>query len=237
MMTMDTPGFRRRFKVMPRDGCVIAALEDDVHCMRVRLDHDGSVITHVHTVQERTPWNMCPGSMAKLKEDFTGVSIFERRQRIDKKANCTHLFDLAELALRHVRDAEPTQYDVLVSDPAGGRQESVLLINDAEVMRWAVDRDVIVLPEAAAGLPLIGLRPWIEGLEPEERFRARMLQWASLVAHGRHMSWETDDNLRALPGSCFASQPGRHEKCQRVGERVDFSSPGARPPLAGFEFG
>ncbi|MCW1402792.1 hypothetical protein OKA06_10795 [Novosphingobium sp. MW5] len=59
-----------------------------------------------------------------------------------------------------------------------------------------------------------------------------MLQWASLVAHSRIIPWEVQENLRALPGSCFASQPGLHEKCQRIGERIDFSKPGARLPLA-----
>ncbi|MFM5931761.1 MAG: DUF2889 domain-containing protein [Novosphingobium sp.] len=233
----DLPGFRRHFRIVPRDGSIVAALEDDVHRMMVVLHHDGVSITHVDVRQDRAPWNMCPGSMDHLRQDFLGVSLRDTERRIDKRANCTHLFDLAGLALRHAFDGYETLYEILVSDPVDGENWSVLRRNGVERMRWQVTNDIVRAPVEASGLSLIGLRPWIETLFGEDRHHARMLQWGSLVSHGRHMPWETDSKLRALPGSCFASQPGRHEKCQRTGERIDFSKPGARLPLAGFDMG
>ncbi|MFM5906351.1 MAG: DUF2889 domain-containing protein [Novosphingobium sp.] len=237
-MTIDhLPGFRRHFRVRPGPDRVVAALEDDIHRMMVALVHDGETITSVEVMQERVPWNMCPGSMERLQNDFVGLPISGVGRRLDKKANCTHLFDLAGLALRHAFDEGEAYYEILVSDPVDGANSAVLRRNGEDRLLWQIADDVIILPEAAAGLALIGLRPWIESLGPEDRHLARMLQWAALVSHGRHMPWETDANMRALPGSCFASQPGRHEKCQRTGERIDFSKPDARPPLAGMGFG
>ena len=232
MLIDNLPGFRRHFQVTPLPHSVTAALEDDIHRMAVTLHHDGEVVTGVEAEMSRHPWDLCPGAVAKVEADFTGRPLAPSARTIDKKANCTHLFDLAELALRHAEDSAPTLYEMLVSDPVDGRVTAVLRRDGQERLRWDLRDDRMLEPHPARGLPLIGLRPWIATLADEERHEARMLQWASLVAHGRQMPWEPDTEFRALPGSCFASQPGRHEKCQRIGERIDFSKPGARLPLA-----
>ncbi len=225
-------GFRRRFLITPAQFAVTAALEDDIHRMAVKLYHDGQSVTRVEAEMARHPWDQCPGAVAKVAADFAGRSLAPSARTVDKKANCTHLFDLAELALRHAGDAAPTLYEMLVSDPEDGRVTAVLRREGQERLRWNLQDDRLLEPHVAQGLPLIGLRPWIATLEDDERHEARMLQWASLVAHGLQMPWESDTPFRALPGSCFASQPGRHEKCQRIGERIDFSKPGAGLPLA-----
>jgi hypothetical protein len=232
MPDADLPGFRRRFQITPSSRAVTAALEDDIHRMAVTLHHDGESVTRVEAEMARHPWDLCPGAVAKVQADFAGRPLAPSGRSIDKKANCTHLFDLAELALLHARDTAPTLYEMLVSDPVEGRVAAVLRRDGLERLRWDLRDDQMLEPHPAQGLPLIGLRPWIATLTDEERNEARMLQWASLVAHGRQMPWEPDSEFRALPGSCFASQPGRHEKCQRIGERIDFSKPGARLPLA-----
>lgn len=228
----DLPGFRRRFLVTPVSRAVTAALEDDVHRMAVTLHHDGAVITRVEAEMERHPWDLCPGAAAKVIADFTGKELAAAARSSDKKANCTHLFDLAELAARHAREGDPVLYEMLVSDPVDGETTSVLRRGGAERLRWTARNDLVTAPEGPAGLTVLGLRPWIATLSGEERIEARMLQWASLVAHCRLIPWEAQKQLRALPGSCFASQPGLHEKCQRFGEHIDFSKPGARLPLA-----
>ncbi|WP_310531985.1 hypothetical protein [Novosphingobium sp.] len=232
MPEANLPGFRRRFLITPAQFAVTAALEDDIHRMVVTLHHDGESVTRVEAEMARHPWDLCPGAVAKVEADFAGRPLAPSARDIDKKANCTHLFDLAELALRHAGDAAPTPYEMLVSDPADGRVTAVLRRNGQERLRWHLQDDQMLEPHPAKGLPLIGLRPWIASLSDEARHEARMLQWASLAAHGRQMPWEPDTPFRALPGSCFASQLGRHENCQRIGERIDFSKPGARLPLA-----
>lgn len=232
MLIDELPGFRRRFAVTPSPRSVTSELEDDVHRMAVTLHHDGESVTRVEAKMERHPWDLCPGAVARLISDLTGRPLALQNRIIDKKANCTHLFDMAELALRHVHDAAPSLYEMLVSDPVDGIVTAVLRRDGMERLRWHLKDDCFLEPHPAQGLTLLGLRPWIAALPREDQNEARMLQWASLVAHSRHIPWEVQTTLRALPGSCFASQPGRHEKCQRIGERIDFSKPGARLPLA-----
>jgi hypothetical protein len=228
----ELPGFRRRFAVTPSPEEVTAELEDDVHRMSVTLQHDGARVTHVEAGMDRHPWDLCPGAVAKVIADFAGRPLRPSARTIDKKANCTHLFDLAELALRHAIDTVPTLYEMLVSDPVDGIVVAVLRRDGQDRLCWRLRDDQMLEPHPARGLTLIGLRPWIDTLPEEQKFEARMLQWASLVAHSRLIPWDVQTTLRTLPGSCFASQPGRHEKCQRIGERIDFSKPGARLPLA-----
>lgn len=206
-------------------------LEDDVHRMAVTLEHNGARVTDVSAVMERAPWNLCPGAVAKLKADWLDASLSRAARQIDKKANCTHLYDLAELAARHALDEAETEYEILASDPVEGVTELVLRRNGAVRQHWRAKDDVLIEPQAAAGLPLLGLRSWIATLSGDERAEARMLQWGSLVAHGRHIPWKTENTLRALPGSCYASQPERYELCQRTGDRIDFSAKGVRAPL------
>ncbi|MEJ6010030.1 hypothetical protein [Novosphingobium aquae] len=232
MPDANLPGFRRRFLITPSSRAVTAALEDDIHRMAVTLHHDGESVTRVEAEMARHPWDLCPGAVAKVEADFAGRPLAPSAGSVDKKANCTHLFDLAELALRHAGDAAQTLYEMQVSDPEDGRVTAVLRRDGQERLHWHLQDDRMLAPHLAQGLPLIGLRPWIATLAGDERHEARMLQWASLVAHGRQIPWEIQKGLRALPASCFASQPGRHEKCQRIGERIDFSKPGARLPLA-----
>lgn len=231
----DLPGFRRRFLVTPGLGAVTAALEDDVHRMAVTLHHDGEMIIRVEAQMQRHPWDLCPGAVAKVIADFTGKRLAEAARATDKKANCTHLFDLAELAARHAEADAQVMYEMLVSDPVDGETVSVLRRNGIELLQWEAKDDLVLSPEGPDGLKVIGLRPWIATLSEEVRGEARMLQWASLVTHCRHVPWETQESMRALPGSCFASQPDLHDKCQRIGVHIDFSKPGARLPLADLE--
>jgi len=111
--TLDAlPGFRRRFRVTPSEGSVIAAVEDDYHCMAVTLRHDGTRVTGVESVMERVPWTTCPGAPAVLAATFTGVALTDVAARGEKKTNCTHLHDLAVLAAAHAADDEPILYDL-----------------------------------------------------------------------------------------------------------------------------
>ena len=92
------PGFRRRFIVTPAPNRVSAEVEDDYHCMGVTIHHDGKTATEAHAVMLRAPWQTCPGAVVELKQTFTGVPLDGFAARGAKKANCTHLHDLAVLA-------------------------------------------------------------------------------------------------------------------------------------------
>lgn len=228
------PGYRRRIRIEPRDGAVLAMLEDDMHCMAVTLRHEGGVVTEVEAVMGRAPWTTCPGAQAKLVETFAGQKLEDVNARREKRQNCTHLHDLATFAAAHAADPRPLVYDILVSDPVDRERLLELRRDGAPVLRWRERNDLLVEPEGAAGLPLPGLRDWIATLPEDEQEPARILQWAGLVAHGRSMSLEAQQAMTAsMPASCYTFQPERIAGAIRNGPTRDFSD-GSNVPLDRF---
>lgn len=225
------PGFRRRIRIEPRAGSVSAELEDDFHRMRVTLHHDGTRIERVEADMARWPWSTCPGAVEQIAASLTGLNLADAFANAEKKRNCTHLYDLATWAAAHVGDAAPTVYAVAVADLAEGRVVATLDRDGDRVLEWITQDGRFTAPAAIAGRSLFELRDWIAGLAPAPREAARILQWASLVAHGRAMPWIIGEPVRdAMPANCFTFQPGRIENARRVGERLDFSR-GERQPL------
>jgi hypothetical protein len=225
------PGYRRRILIEPRHGAVAAMLEDDMHCLAVILRHDGEQVTSIEPDTMRMPWNTCPGAAAKLVETFLGQPLAEVTARRDKKQNCTHLHDLAVLAAAHAHDSGPLEYRIAASDPEAGRRILELDGSDGSHLRWEEQDGLLTAPEGAAGVHLMALREWIGTLPEQEREAARLLQWASLVAHGRTMPIEEQSDAAALPPNCFTFQSERAIHADRVGERLDFSE-SKRVPLA-----
>src|ERR1700741_776088 len=110
----ELPGYRRRLRVTPMVDRVRTELEDDYHCMSVTVIHDGTQAIALEPVMDRAPWTTCPGAIAILKQTFTGVALNAFAQRGEKRANCTHLHDLAVLAAAHAFDKHALVYDILV---------------------------------------------------------------------------------------------------------------------------
>src|SRR5579862_3685976 len=130
------PGYRRRLRVTPALDRVVSELEDDYHCMTVTVHHDGAVATAIESTLPRAPWTTCPGAASVLQQTFTGIALKAFAKRGEKRANCTHLHDLAVLAGMHAFDPEPLLYDILVSDPVEGRRQAELRRNGKNVLSW-----------------------------------------------------------------------------------------------------
>lgn len=226
----DLPGYRRRIRIEPREGLALAMLEDDMHCMAVTLGHDGTTVTAVEAVMERAPWTTCPGARDQLGRTFTGQPLSEVTARREKRANCTHLHDLAVLAAAHAHDGRPTIYDVLASDPVQGERLLELHRDGERVLQWRERDGLLIEP---AGVPLMALRDWIAALPAEQQEPARVLQWAGLVAHGRTIPIEQQSRAADLPPNCYSFQPERAAVAERVGLLRDFND-GSQAPLDGF---
>lgn len=228
------PGYRRRIRIEPRGGAVLAMLEDDMHCMAVTLRHQDGVITAIESVSERAPWTTCAGARDKLVATFAGLELADVTARRDKRANCTHLHDLATFAAAHAHDGRGLTYELLVSDPVAGERLLEIRRDGIRVLRWRERGGLLVEPESAAGLSLLQLRDWVATLPADQREPARALQWAGLVAHGRTIPLAEQSVASDLPPSCYTFQPERAVHAVRHDNRRDFSD-GSCVPLGDFD--
>lgn len=223
------PGFRRRIRIVPEEGAVAAAVEDDFHHMTVTLRHDGERILAVEARTIRAPWTTCSGAEQVLRDTFAGVALAEAARRGAKQANCTHLHDLAVFAAAHAGEPAPIAYDVLVADPVAGASAAEIRRDGTAVLAWTLDGMTLVEPAELTGRTLFALRDWIAGLPPERREAARILQWASLIAHGRQIPLAEQSDATRMPPNCYTFQPDRAVQAARVGAIVDFSTAGREP--------
>src|SRR5207245_277647 len=114
---------------------VSAELEDDFHHFRVTVAHDGARVTGVRGVGVRFPWSTCPLAADRLAP-LVGMPLSVRSTAVgdvvSARDNCTHMFDLAGLAVAHAaRVGARRQYDVVVADPVDDRRQ-VTLDRDGE---------------------------------------------------------------------------------------------------------
>ncbi|HKY92475.1 MAG TPA: hypothetical protein VJM11_15610 [Nevskiaceae bacterium] len=228
------PGFRRRFLVIPEAGRVVSAVEDDYHCMRVTLVHDGHVATSVEGTMIRAPWTTCPGAVEQVRKTFTRVALEGFAERGEKRDNCTHLHDLAVLAAAHAFDRAPTVFDILVSDPVDGLRRAELRRNGQTVLAWTLEGLRIVAPAELAGTMLDQMNPWIASLDSAGQEAARLLRWGNFLAHGRAIPMERQSDATRMPSNCYTFQPHRKTVAKRVGVIREFSR-GSAQPLDGLQ--
>lgn len=237
-MSESWSGFRRRIRVTPAPNAVQAELEDDFHCMSVVVRHDGVKATEIIPDMRRVPWSTCPGAEHHVVETFIGVGLDEFPGFGDKKQNCTHLYDLALLAAAHAGDQRPILYDILITDPVNGERKAEIHCDGTVLLSWLEADFKIIEPQAAAGLRLDKLRPWIDELNVLLREPARLLQWGNILANGRIIPLDKQSDATRMPASCFSFQPERAAIAKRVGLIRDFSyAPGQKTPqpLEGFD--
>lgn len=228
------PGFWRRFRIIPAAGRVCCEVEDDYHCMRVTVEHDGVRATAVAPHMRRAPWTTCPGAESELQATFTGVALADFPARGAKKQNCTHLYDLAELAAAHAMDPAPLVYDILVADPVEGRRQATIYRDGQRLFGWVEQQFELLEPVELAGRSLFDLREWLERQPADKREAARLLRWGTILANGRQIPLEQQSDAGKMPANCYTFQPQRAAQAKRIGEIRDFST---RPeqPLDGYQ--
>lgn len=231
----DLPGFRRRFRVIPGAGRVSCEVEDDFHCMLVVVHHDGETATRIEPTMRRAPWTTCPGAEKQLQDTFVNQKLADFQRRGGKKANCTHLYDLAMLAASHAADNEISIYDILVSDPVDGKRHCELRHGDNPLISWTESGFQVEAPAELAGMNLVGdLSPWIGEMDAKSQEAARLLRWANMIANGRQIPLENQSDATQMPPNCYTFQPDKAILAQRVGKIKDFSG-GSAEPLSDYE--
>ena len=186
-----TGAFRRRVRLRHRTGVVVGALDDNNHAMWVRLRHGEGAVTAIEGGFHRWPTTGCLGAVDVL-QDIVGLRIDATRDVAgadgQARRHCTHLFDLAMLALAMARRAEGDRlWDAVVPDAIGGRTTATISLDGTVVHAWMLD-GVMIMP--AAGRPrqslLSSFAPWARTHFRGDAFEgATVLRMAAFTARAR----------------------------------------------------
>jgi hypothetical protein len=206
---------RRRITIRAGDGCVQGHLADNFHEMRCRIRHDGFKVTGVEGETIRIPTTACPSAAAVLQELVglrldTPVQDFYRDGRA--RHHCTHLFDLAVLAIRQGRHRDrQLSYDAIVPDETEAPVEVSIRRDGQLVHCWLVSDGTILEPPHLRGRTLErGFARWAaETYQGDDLDAATILARTWLIAIGRRFlttsaAGQTIAQNVEMIGRCFA---------------------------------
>jgi hypothetical protein len=210
--------FRRRFLMRAESGRVVGDMEDDFHRFRVELEHDGEHVRQIRGEAHRHPWTECPGATAALKK-LVGMPLSTNptaaASHTSPRENCTHLFDVASLAVAHAAARrERRQYDIVIPDRREWRTHATLHRDNEPMLAWDVAGTRIEGPAPFEGVEMRGASfiRWTEDqLDPETAEAVLALRRACFIAMGRARDLDAP-RLHPRPG---AAAGGRGRRCSR----------------------
>jgi len=233
--------YRRAIKLEGDPTSVRGELVDDFHHFAVELRVDAGHVQEITGEDIRVPWTTCPGALAPLRSMVGApvtASILDLHRFTPPQSQCTHLHDLACLAVAHAaRLSHPGEaarrYDVSLPDRQSGKTYAELSRNGEGVLSWSLARGIIesATPKDFQGAPLTG-RPFKEILislgESDAIEAAWVLQRAIFVGTGRRHDFErmtvATEFASVVGGSCYSFATERVSKARKVPNTVrDFS--------------
>lgn len=219
--------FRRRMSLRVAGHRVAVDMEDDNHGFRVRLEHDGDRVTGLEIDAVRHPFNTCPEAIRLLQQRLLGLRLDEEektlRTRLVPGENCTHMYDMALIAMAHARDAESCViYDMEVEDECKGITTARVARDGQTIHTWKIGNHTLLAPAEHAGQPVMrGFYQWASrAFSGIPREAAMVLQRAYFVAQSRRYSYApaadhpaTSDGMPR--GSCYSYNAGAVERAHR----------------------
>ena len=223
-----------------------AEVEDNPHHFRLVLGHDGRTLESIDSESPRHPWTSCPAAGEPLRR-LVGMPLSARSTAVgavaDARSQCTHLFDLAGLAIAHAYahvqgGRERRDYACRVSQDAEEGHTVAALRRDGEpFLAWQVDGEVILGPAPYTGVHLHArFMRWAESnLDPETAEAALVLRRACFVAPSRFFDLdvvERASDLGNMFGRCHTFSEAFASTALRVrgSHRVELPEDGG-PPL------
>lgn len=230
--------YRRRIRLTAdeRRRSVVGELEDDFHHFVARVEHDGVRVTHVVGESPRHPWTTCPGSFEPLRQ-LCGV-LLQRdmhvlARHVDVAVQCTHLLDVALLAVAHAAAGRGTRvYDAEVPGPGGSLREGTLRRDGSVLLHWSIDHYSVQTPGPMQGRLLLGsdYARAIDAIDdPDEREATMVLRRACLISSARIYDIDRVTDVqafgRALNARCHTFSPEVVHQARRiVGASRDFTN-------------
>jgi hypothetical protein len=225
--------FRRRVEIVSHGngarGEVRAALEDDFHHFRVCANYYDGVLRQIDGEALRFPYTACPQAIDQLDlllgMPITRIAHSVTRQT-DAQHQCTHLLDLAGLAIASAARTTPARrYDIQVPQRIDDHTQPTLQCDGAELLMWCVRGTAIEGPGPFAGINLReGMARWaLNHLSEELAEAALLLRRCTLISMGRMYNLDAQEHASST-GRCFSQQPQRAMQALRMkGSTWDFS--------------
>lgn len=221
------PGiYRRCIRIATSGKEARADLEDDLHRYAVMIEHDGACVTAIQGLPVRVPWSLCPQSVKAL-DRLIGMPLSPNPLAVfrhtDGSQQCTHMFDLAGLAIAHAtRGTRLRQYDIEAPYLQEKGARSLSLRRDGrEILNWTIDGTTLLAPEAFAGHDIKRMSAWAESAFPDpDNFEAIViLRRSVLISKARLHDWDifpTAADTNHGTGACYVFQPGVQERAARM---------------------
>lgn len=236
MATLQSSGYRRAIIVNRAEpGHVLAEMEDDFHHFRVALMHRGGIVESIAAQAVRHPRSLCPAAAAPLQELVGGAvatSLPEAMRRLPIREHCTHMYDLACLAVVYAASAVAARrWDIDVTDSLEGERRATLSIDRVPALASRIVKSDIVAPFAAS-LKGDFVRTAELRMSREAAEVAILLRRAVFVSGGRRA--DLDARANAADGArnlraCFVMQPEVAKLAPRVRGASRQFSDGMRP--------
>ena len=205
----------RRIRLVQHRDEVRGALEDDFHHFRVALRHGHGHVTAIAGDALRHPYNLCPGALGVLQQ-LEGKPLAHDLEAMpgysDRLQHCTHLYDLACLAITLAAEGVAARtYGLRVDDPEGNSPRIAQLRVDGRlVLDWRLLDGRVVSPGDFQQMDLRGgFRRHLDnaGLPRAAVIAASVLRRGIFISTGRFAHW--GENLQAQKGGCYTLQPNR----------------------------
>lgn len=220
--------YRRRIRLIHRPRQVVAELEDTTHGFRLTLSHDNNKVTNIVAEPIRYPFDTCPGAVASLHPLIAcplDIDSNTMRSVLNPGRNCTHLYDLALLALAHCgRAGQQRIYDISVPDECDSGTEIQVSCDGTALHKWHVTDHKIVQPTSLQGKPLMhGFYHWASAQFAGDALEAALvLQRGYFVAKSRRYDYMNsagrlarEDNMPE--GACYTYSSGVVEHAVHTG--------------------
>lgn len=214
--------FRRRVAARAEGNRVFAGVEDDLHHFEIDIAHDGRAVTEIEGRSIRYPWTTCPHATAGIGA-MAGTSIalpVKVAPEIDARLQCTHLYELARLAVAQAVRGGRRQYDIEMPDRVDNLARATIRRDGAALFAWDLDGYRVIGPGPFAGIEIMGRISWPDEVraDPEALEACLVLRRAITVASIRNPGKEgirdgtspiaPADEVRML-GACHTYQPER----------------------------
>jgi hypothetical protein len=233
--TVSAATYRRSVLIRSDASSASADLEDDPHRFGVDIRHDGNRVTRVAGRAIRTPWTSCPLAVEILRK-LEGVELlrspFAVLRHIAQREQCTHMMDLAALAISAAaRGIRRRRYDAAfkLSCADGECRQGWISADGGSREAWQVDYELIVEPSRYRGLELRRAGSWVanHALSEDELEALFVVRRAHLVSGGLRFAPDTPAtplDQSWMQGACFTFQPQHAASSARViGSTLDFT--------------